>query len=76
MWIVIRFYVEYNLSGCDRSYLYSNGSVQLRLKKVIRILKQCFLFIILVFYDHDFISNVVFVIDSYEVYENCVFLYL
>ena len=60
-------------SGFDRDRLYINSSIHPRLYDFIRTFKWCFLFISLVPYDHDFISNVVIVIDSCGVFENYVF---
>ena len=70
---MIRFYAAYIYSVCDWAYLYSSGSVCPRLNYFIRNLKPSFVFISLVPYDHDFISNSVIVIGSCGVFAICIF---
>ena len=70
---MIKCYAAYIYSGCDRARSYSNGSVRSCFNDFIRTLKQCFVFISLVSSYHDFISNVVIVIDSCGVFVNYMF---
>ena len=75
-WIIIRLYVAYIHSRCDRSCLNGNGSACPGLINFIRTFKWCFVFKGCVIIDRDLIPNSVIVVNYCRVFTNYVFFNL